>query len=69
MNKLIFSMAAATVLLSGCIAVPYNAGAGAGYHRSHDQGPPAQPGRVYRDPDRDGVPNRHDRAPGNPYRY
>ena len=66
MIKVSLSLAAAMVLLSGCIAVPYDSGAG--YHRSHDRGQ-AAPERVYRDRDRDGVPNRYDRAPVNPYRY
>lgn len=67
MTKLILSMAAAGVLLSGCIAVPYDAGAG--YHRSYERERYGPPARAYRDRDGDGVPNRHDRAPGNPYRY
>jgi hypothetical protein len=69
MNKVILSLAAATVLLSGCIAVPYDAGGGYGYHRSYERERYGPPARVYRDRDGDGVPNRHDRAPGNPYRY
>ena len=66
MIKVTLSLVAAAVLLSGCIAVPYDSGAG--YHRSYDRGQVA-PERVYRDRDRDGVPNRYDRAPVNPYRY
>jgi len=65
MKKVIFTLGSASVLLSGCIAVPYDAGVS--YQRSYDRvGPPA---RIYRDRDGDGVPNRYDRAPGNPYRY
>ena len=67
MNKVILTLAAATVRLSGCIAVPYDAGAG--YHRSYDRDRYGPPARVYRDRDGDGVANRYDRAPGNPYRY
>jgi hypothetical protein len=67
MNKVILSLAAATVLLSGCIAVPYDASVG--YHRSYDRDRNAPPARAYRDRDGDGVANRYDRAPGNPYRY
>jgi hypothetical protein len=67
MTRLILSMAAAGVLLSGCIAVPYDAGAG--YHRSYDRDRYAPPARAYRDRDGDGIPNRYDRAPVNPYRY
>jgi hypothetical protein len=55
---------AATVLLSGCIAVPYDNGPhyrrGAGYY---NQGP------VRGDRDGDGVPNRFDQRPNNPQRY
>lgn len=67
MNKVILSMAAAAVLLSGCIAIPYDSGVG--YHRSYDNERHGGPARGYRDRDRDGVPNRYDRAPVNPYRY
>ena len=67
MIKVSLSLVAAAVLLSGCIAVPYDAGVG--YHRSYDRERQVAPERVYRDRDRDGVPNRHDRAPANPYRY
>jgi hypothetical protein len=67
MNKVILTLAAATVLLSGCIAVPYDAGGG--YHRSYERERYGPPARVYRDRDGDGVSNRYDRAPGNPYRY
>ncbi|RYE78673.1 MAG: hypothetical protein EOO80_08075 [Oxalobacteraceae bacterium] len=67
MKKLLIPLASAALLLSGCIAVPYNAGAG--YHRSYDREPYSAPSRHYRDRDRDGVPNRYDRAPANPYRY
>jgi len=68
MNKVILALAAAAVLLSGCIAVPYNAGVG--YHRSYDRERNGPPAHVYNlDRDGDGVPDRHDHAPGNPYRY
>lgn len=67
MNKVILSLAAATTLLSGCIAVPYDAGVS--YHRSYERDHYGPPARVYRDRDGDGVANRYDRAPGNPYRY
>ena len=70
MKKLIFALSAAGVLLSGCIAVPYDAGVsvrdgrgpyGYGYDRDR--------GRPMRDRDGDGVPNRYDQRPNNPYRY
>jgi hypothetical protein len=67
MKKVILLLAAATTLLSGCIAVPYDAGVS--YHRSYERDRYGPPARVYRDRDGDGVANRYDRAPGNPYRY
>lgn len=67
MSKVIIALAAASVLLSGCIAVPYDSGYG--YHRSYDRDRYVAPARGYRDRDGDGVINRYDRAPGNPYRY
>jgi hypothetical protein len=71
MKKLMFSLAAACGLLTGCIAVPVSdggvyvtgtarsAGGGRGYEERHYR----------RDRDGDGVPNRRDRRPDNPYRY
>lgn len=60
-------VAAACSLLTGCIAVPV---ADPGVHVSatvrSDGGPRY---RGMRDYDRDGVPNRYDRRPHNPYRY
>jgi len=67
MKKVIPLLAVATVLLSGCIAVPYDAGVS--YHRSYERDRYGPPARHYRDRDGDGVANRYDRAPGNPYRY
>ncbi|TFZ06291.1 hypothetical protein EZ313_06505 [Ramlibacter henchirensis] len=53
--------------LAGCVGfVPVPAGpveVQGAYH--HHPGPP----RHMRDRDGDGVPNRYDRRPGNPYRY
>ena len=50
--------------LSGCVGfVPVPAGPG--YHGGYYSPPP----RAYRDRDGDGVPNRYDRRPNNPYRY
>ena len=51
--------------LSGCVAYP------AGYYDNgphYRQAPPPAPG-YQRDRDGDGVPNRYDRRPANPYRY
>lgn len=49
----------ATLALSGCIVAPYD----------HYRPPPPRGGAYYMDRDRDGVPDRRDRRPGNPYRY
>lgn len=66
MKKLILSLVAAATLslLTGCIAVPVSDGGvavdieGRAYPQGHR-----------RDRDGDGVPNRQDRRPDNPYRY
>jgi hypothetical protein len=55
MKSLAFALVALT--LSGCIVAPYD----------HYRPPPR--GGAYMDRDRDGVPNRYDRRPDNPYRY
>ena len=50
--------------LGGCVGfvpVPVGGGYDAHYH--------SPPPRAYRDRDGDGVPNRYDRRPNNPYRY
>ena len=50
--------------LGGCVGfvpVPVGGGYDARYH--------SPPPRAYRDRDGDGVPNRYDRRPNNPYRY
>jgi predicted small secreted protein len=69
MKKLMLSLAVASTFLTGCIAVPVSdAGVQiSGSARSYPDG-----GRPYargRDRDGDGVPNRYDRRPANPYRY
>ncbi len=64
---LVGAVLAATVL-SGCVVYPH--GGGRHYHPSqqgYDNGGPGPRGA--RDRDRDGVPNRYDRRPSNPYRY
>lgn len=50
--------------LSGCVAYPVGYDNGPHYR----QAPPPAPG-YRRDRDGDGVPNRVDRRPSNPYRY
>jgi hypothetical protein len=68
MGKLILSLTAASILLSGCVVAPYDP-VGPGYYRHPHHSYYGPPGRAYRDRDGDGVPNRYDRMPGNPYRY
>lgn len=53
------AMIFAVLALSGCIVAPYDS------YRA------APRGSVYMDRDRDGdgIPNRYDRRPNNPYRY
>ncbi len=65
MRKLVLLAAvAATTIVSGCVVVPARGG-----YRYYDA-PPAGGPRYYRgDRDGDGVPNRYDARPGNPYRY
>lgn len=76
-----FAAAAATGLLTGCVAVPMGepavhvSGTIAGPHHHPHRHPPARayngppPPRYWRDRDGDGVPNGYDRRPHNPYRY
>ena len=53
--------------LAGCVGyVPVAAPGYYGGPRYHSAPPPP---RAYRDRDGDGVPNRYDRRPDNPYRY
>ena len=59
-------MAGAAAALAGCVAVPYDAGPPPRAYYSRPAPPP--PG-ARRDYDRDGVPDRYDRRPNNPYRY
>lgn len=67
MKKLMISLAAACGLLTGCMVVPVSDGGPyvSGTVRAY---PDAHHGRGG-DRDRDGVPNRYDRRPNNPYRY
>jgi len=64
---LLLSLAAASSLLTGCIAVPVSDGGVYVTGTAHATG--AYPPRYSRDRDGDGVPNRYDRRPNNPYRY
>ena len=58
MRKLATALIAAATLLSGCVVYD------PAYHGHHGRGYYG-----YRDRDGDGVPNRYDRRPNNPYRY
>ncbi len=67
MLKTIALLIVAGTVLAGCVAVPYDSGRHShryerDYDRGHDRG-------GWRDRDGDGVPNRYDRRPNNPYRY
>ncbi|WP_019140202.1 hypothetical protein [Noviherbaspirillum massiliense] len=67
MKSLIVPLAAACSFLTGCVAVPVadpGVSVSATVHAS--DGPRY---RAMRDSDGDGVPNRYDRRPRNPYRY
>ena len=65
MKKLAAALALGTAVLSGCVAYPAPGPGHNGYgHREYgyrDNAP--------RDRDRDGVPNRYDRRPGDPRYY
>jgi hypothetical protein len=52
----------ASATLAGCVIVPYDGGRPPPRYHYHG-------GYGYGDWDHDGVPNRYDRQPGNPYRY
>lgn len=57
----------AAAVLAGCVGyVPVPAHGTVVYQ---DGGHHRPPPRAMRDRDGDGVPNRHDRRPNNPYRY
>lgn len=58
----------ATATLTGCVVYPYGHGHRGRYYQ--EAAPVYQTAPVYRgDRDGDGVPNRYDRRPHNPYRY
>lgn len=66
MNKLTILLFAAVTMLSGCVVydTPHRDG-----DRRGDYGRDGTQNRGDRDRDRDGVPNRQDRRPGDPTRY
>lgn len=66
MKKLVIALIAMCALLSGCVVYPAHYDDSRGYrgdyrgeHRGMHRG----------DRDHDGIPNRWDRYPNNPYRY
>ena len=63
MKKIVLLLAAVSGLLAGCVYYdePYRTGYYDGGNRGYYYG--------NRDRDGDGVPNRYDRRPDNPYRY
>ena len=67
--KILIPFLLAGAALTGCVAVPYDAGPPPGtYYNSRPAPPPPHAaGRPHYD--RDGVPDRYDRRPDNPYRY
>jgi hypothetical protein len=71
MKKLMLSLAAACGFLTGCIAVPVSDGGVYVTGTARSGGGEYSHGARSRDWDRDndGVPNRRDRRPNNPYRY
>lgn len=64
MKKLIVAVAVLGTVLAGCVAVePIGYSTYGTYDNSYSSS------RGYRDRDGDGVPNRVDARPNNPYRY
>jgi hypothetical protein len=69
---LLLSAVGAISALAGCVGyVPVQEPAPVAVYPSASVvvRPAPPPPRAYRDSDRDGVPNRYDRRPNNPYRY
>jgi hypothetical protein len=62
MKKILVLLAAAVTLLAGCVVDTYPDRYSDGYSYGSREG-------YHRDRDGDGVPNRRDRRPDNPYRY
>jgi hypothetical protein len=62
---LLLATAGGMLSLAGCVVAPVQP-VPVGVSATYQSGPAP---RAYRDRDGDGVPNRHDRRPGNPYRY
>lgn len=68
MKKLAAALALGTIVLSGCVAYPVDGPRHDYGYR--DNGYHGNNGYGYRgDRDRDGVPNRYDRRPGDPRYY
>jgi len=69
MKKIVAALAAAGGLLAGCVAVEPIGYSTYGTGPTHFDNNTYSSSRGYRDRDRDGVPNRWDARPNNPYRY
>jgi len=69
MTKILAILLAASAVLAGCVAVPYDRPPPPRGHMYGDRDRDGVPNRYDRDRDNDGVPNRYDRSPNNPYRY
>jgi len=59
---------AASAMLAGCVAAPYDRSPPPPRHGYNDRDRDGVPNRYDRDRDGDGVPNRYDRRPDNPNR-
>jgi len=68
MTKILAILLAASAVLAGCVAVPYDRPPPPRGHMYGDRDRDGVPNRYDRDRDNDGVPNRYDRSPNNPYR-
>lgn len=66
MKKLLIVLAALSGILSGCVIHPAHYEDSRGYRGDHHG---THRGLYRGDRDRDGIPNRWDRYPNNPYRY
>jgi hypothetical protein len=68
MKKLVVAVAALGSMLAGCVAVEPVGYSTYGYGTTYYDNSYSS-ARGYRDRDGDGVPNRMDARPNNPYRY
>lgn len=68
MKTLVLALVGAGSLLAGCVAVEPVGYSSYGYGTTYYDSTYSS-NRGFRDRDHDGVPNRYDRRPDNPYRY